>query len=253
MGFAAKTDTAFEMLRRDILNGTHPPGRPLRIAALSASYGVSATPLREALSRLEEKQLVTASANRGWRVAPVSLAELEDLEFARLTMETSLLEDAILRGDLDWESAIVAAHHRLTQVPSPIGTDDTGIREGWIAAHDSFHMALLAGGRSSWLKSFYAQTCEQLQRHHQALLFHPRIINPQGPPVHAPQTRALLNEALSIPAHTRLMQAALDRDREAARAAVRAHVEITLNVYRSVISAMPAPRPPMTTREEHTT
>src|SRR6056297_3358553 len=96
-----KTGSAFDLLRRDILNGTYAPDAPLRVAALSASYGFSATPLREALSRLAEKQLVVASANRGWRVAPVSMAEFEDLQAARLTVEGALLRDAVQRGGLD--------------------------------------------------------------------------------------------------------------------------------------------------------
>ena len=45
---AVKTDVAFDLLYRDILTGMHAPGTPLRIAALSALSGASATPLREA-------------------------------------------------------------------------------------------------------------------------------------------------------------------------------------------------------------
>lgn len=237
MGYSAKTDAAFEMLHRDILNGSHAPGQPLRIAALSGLYGVSATPLREALSRLEEKQLVVGSANRGWRVAPVSLPELEDLEIARLTVETSLLEDAIAHGDLDWESGIVAAHHRMTQVAPPAGNVDVAARQLWDETHDAFHIALHAAGRSSWLKRFFVRTAEQLRLHHQALLFHPRAINPNGPEKHTPETEALLSRAHSVTAHTELMQVVLDRDAVVAREKLRLHVEITLEVFRSIAGA----------------
>lgn len=239
MSYSAKTDAAFLTLHQGILDGTHAPGEPLRVQPLAARYGISATPLREALSRLEEKRLVVGSANRGWRVAPVSLDELEDLETARLMIESSLLEDAMARGDLDWESAIVAAHHRLSQVAPPLGAAEAAVRRTWIDAHDAFHLALLSAARSSWLRFFYVQTCEQLQRHHQALLFHPRTINPEGPPHHSAQTQDLLREALSIPRHTALMQVVLGRDRAAALAALRDHVEITLTVYRSIVGAVP--------------
>ncbi|MEZ5778050.1 MAG: GntR family transcriptional regulator [Paracoccaceae bacterium] len=236
MGYVAKTDIAFEMLYRDLLNGSHAPGEPLRISALSALYGVSATPLREALSRLEEKQLVVGSANRGWRAAPVSMAEFEDLQIARMAIESSLLQDAIARGGLDWESGIVAAHYRLTQVKPPIGADDTlPARQTWIETHDAFHGALLAAGRSSWLKGFYAQTAEQLQRHHQALLFHTQAINPGSPPRHSAETEELLRTALSVPRHTELMQVTLDRDPKRALAVLRDHVDVTLAIYRSIV------------------
>jgi GntR family transcriptional regulator, carbon starvation induced regulator len=231
-----KTGSAFDLLHRDILNGTYAPGAPLRVAALSAAYGFSATPLREALSRLAEKQLVVSSANRGWRVAPVSLAEFEDLQAARLTVEGALLVDAVERGGLDWESGIVAAHYRLTQVTPPLGEDDTlPTRQIWIDTHDSFHNSPLAAGRSNWLKSFYQQVTEQLQRHHQALLFHTRSINPGGPAHHTKTTDALLRRALSVPRHTELMEIVLDRDATRALAALRDHVDITRAIYRSIV------------------
>lgn len=239
-----KTDVAFDDLHRDILTGVHAPGTPLRIAALSALYGVSATPLREALSRLEEKHLVVAEANRGWRVAPVSMAEFEDLQIARLTVESALLDDAMRLGGLDWESGIVAAHYRLTQVTAPLGAhDDLRTRQIWIKTHDDFHSALLAAGRSSWLKAFYAQVSEQAQRHHQALLFHTRAINADGPARHSEETEALLRTALSVARHTELMQVALDRDRARAMDVLRDHVEITLAIYRSIVRGSNEPAP----------
>lgn len=238
MSTAAKTGFAFDMLHRDILNGTYAPGQPLRIAALSAVYGVSATPLREALSRLEEKQLVVASANRGWRVAPVSLAEFEDLSLARLAIETSLLDDAMQQGGLEWESALVGAHYRLAQTPAPLGRADTLTnRQQWITAHDAFHDALLSAARSSWLKDYYAQITAQLQRHHQAVLFH--TAGGQGAVLFArtPESEEVLTTVLSVERHTRLMQPALARDHETARAELAAHVETTLTIYRLIVGA----------------
>jgi len=231
-----KTDVAFEELRADILNGAFKPGQPLRMAALSVRYGVSATPLREALSRLAEKQMVVAAANRGWRVAPVSLAEFEDISIARLTVETALLEDAMARGGLDWESRIVGAHYHLAQTPPPLGPENTlANRQSWIAAHNAFHDALLAAARSCWLKDFYAQTVEQLQRHHQAVLFHTTEV--QAGVLRAGQAQSLLHSALSIERHTRLMDPVLARDTDAARKELSAHIETTLVIYRAIVRA----------------
>ncbi|MCC6002334.1 MAG: GntR family transcriptional regulator [Pararhodobacter sp.] len=227
-----KTDIAFELLRTDILSGRFVPDQPLRVAELSERYGVSATPLREALSRLAEKQLVVAAANRGWRVAPVSLAEFEDIARARLAVESALLADAIACGGLDWESGIVGAHYRLGQTPVPLGSADTlQNRQYWIAAHDAFHCALLDAARSAWLKGFYRQTAEQLQRHHQAVLFH-------GTTRHEPAAmQEILQVALSVPRHTTLMEMVLDRDRDAALTELEAHIEMTLEIYRQIIEA----------------
>ncbi|MGH2397199.1 MAG: GntR family transcriptional regulator, partial [bacterium] len=75
----SKTDAAYRTLRREILAAHLAPGTALKFDALGAAYGLGRTPLREALSRLEAEHLVTASRNRGFAVAPVSRAELEDL------------------------------------------------------------------------------------------------------------------------------------------------------------------------------
>jgi len=239
MEASAKSFEAYELLRSAILTGAFAPGEPLRLTALSARYGISATPLREALSRLAANRFVTATANKGWRVAVVSLEELKDLEGARLAIETSLLADSIHRGDLLWESRVVAAHYRLVNTQLPIGSNSIAVRQAWIDAHDAFHQSLLDAAQSSWLKSFYVQTTDQLQRHHQALLFHPRAINTKGKPAHSPAVLHLLATALSLKAHTRLMEVTLARDVETALAMLAEHVEITLSVYREIAKTAP--------------
>ena len=230
-----KTENAFEAIERLILNGSTPPGAPLRVATLSKSLNISATPVREALARLEEKRLAVAGENCGWRVAPVSLAELKDLEDARLSIEERLLEDSITHGDIEWESNLIAAHHRLMRTPQPIGSDTIEDRERWASVHDGFHKGLLAAGRSSWLKKFHDTTLLQLNRHHQALLFHPAGINPKGPVNHSSETLEALQRALAPEHHSLLMQAALDRDQKTAKRLLREHVEIALASYKSIL------------------
>jgi len=55
----------YRALREDILRGVHPPGALLNEAALSRRYGVSRSPLREALSRLAGEGLLESTPNRG--------------------------------------------------------------------------------------------------------------------------------------------------------------------------------------------
>ncbi|MFN3937214.1 MAG: GntR family transcriptional regulator [Gemmobacter sp.] len=247
MGSSAKTDTAFDLLQRDILSGALPPGTPLRIAALSERYRVSATPLREALSRLAEKQLAVAAPNCGWRVAPVSLEEFADLQHARLVIETALVQEAIAHGTLDWEAGIVAAHYRLAQTGLPVGEADTPeTRTRWIEAHDAFHAALLAGSPSIWLRHFHALTAVQLRRHYQALLF-----RPSGQPVQLSDPH--LSAALSVPRHTALMEAVLSRDPARAIAALDEHIEITLAIHEQAAGATDGAGPPRDTTEKRST
>ena len=61
---------AYVSLRRRITEQSIPPGARLRVVALADQLGVSPTPVREALARLDAEGLVELVANRGYRVAP---------------------------------------------------------------------------------------------------------------------------------------------------------------------------------------
>lgn len=220
MGIGLKIEGAVSLLQRDILNGTHPPGKSLRLSHLSARYGLGTAPIRDALMRLSDMQLVVASDKRGWQVAPVSLSDFNDLLHARMTIELVLLDEAIETGTKEWEANLVAAHYRLTQAVRPLGAADTlAYRQTWIAVHDSFHACLLAGARAVYLKLLHAQVQCQLQRHHQAVMSQLSSVTETQEP--------LLIHAFSIPRHTELMVAALNRDKAAAAIALKNHNELT--------------------------
>ena len=229
--------STYDLLRRDILEGAFAPGDPLRLSALSARYKVSATPLREALSRLEEKRLVEAHRNRGWRVAPVSLAQLEDIAAARLALEGALMADSVTRGDVEWEARVVAAHYRLAQTPPPETPHSDARRRDWIAAHDGFHRALLSAARSERLRGFWSETLDQLQRYHDALLYHPGALGQGHRPPGPGEFARLLAEVHSVAHHGCLKDAALARDGPRALRLLDEHVGHTLAVYRSIAGA----------------
>ena len=68
-------DEVYDTLLEWIMEGELKPGEKLLDKELAASLGVSRTPVREALRRLEDKELVEASASRWTRVAKISIAE----------------------------------------------------------------------------------------------------------------------------------------------------------------------------------
>src|SRR5262245_60146948 len=104
-------DEVVDRLRTDIVSGLLRPNERLRFEELTARYGVSVSPLREALSRLAAEELVQPDAQRGYRVAAVSLSELMDILESQRTLESIALRLAITDGDDAWEAQIVAAHH----------------------------------------------------------------------------------------------------------------------------------------------
>jgi GntR family transcriptional regulator, rspAB operon transcriptional repressor len=89
-----------ETLRRRILNNELPAGERLTEAALAAEFGVSRTTLRSALTALANDRLVEFSPRRGYWVARMARAEIEDACFARYLLESgALCEDRVVIDD----------------------------------------------------------------------------------------------------------------------------------------------------------
>lgn len=149
----ANTEAVHDLLRADVLGGVHPPGSKLKFAPLCERYGASVSVVREALTRLAEQGLVEAEPRVGFRVRSLSAADLRDLTATRIDLETLALRYAIERGGMDWESQLVAAHHRLERTPMLTDGPPVRIADDWETAHAAFHAALLDGCDSRWLLS----------------------------------------------------------------------------------------------------
>ena len=79
-----KAEAAYAELRARILDGSLAPGSSLEQAIIAEEYGISTTPVREALRRLESEQLVVVRAHHGPRVADLSAGELHNLYAVRI-------------------------------------------------------------------------------------------------------------------------------------------------------------------------
>jgi DNA-binding GntR family transcriptional regulator len=93
-----------DRLRDAILSGALPPSTPLSTVQLAAEYGVSRTPLREALRMLEEEGLLASEGNRRSRVATMSSDQLETVYAERLLLGflgTYLTVSKMDRDDVD--------------------------------------------------------------------------------------------------------------------------------------------------------
>jgi GntR family carbon starvation induced transcriptional regulator len=135
------TTLVFERLRADILGVQFRPGEKLRFRELRARYGVGVSPLREALTRLAADGIVVLEDQRGFRVAPVSRADLEDLTRLRQQLETTALAQSIAEGDEEWEVKVMAAFHRLSKLPENEPGGGRVMNEQWARRHEEFHFA----------------------------------------------------------------------------------------------------------------
>lgn len=107
--------TVYEALKRDILNLALPPGAPLDESEVAARFGVSRSPVREALIRLSSDRLVLSLRNRAAMVAPIDLAAVGAfLDATRLVYRATARLAALHRapGDGDRLAALQAAHDR---------------------------------------------------------------------------------------------------------------------------------------------
>lgn len=79
-------DQVFEKLERDILSGKYPQGEILSELRLSGELGVSRTPIRDALRRLEQERLIE-DTGKGSRVVGITEEDLEDIMNIRQRIE----------------------------------------------------------------------------------------------------------------------------------------------------------------------
>ncbi len=164
----SRTIDTYERLRAEILNNVHLPRAKLRIDLLAESFGVSPGAVREALSRLTAEGLVEAEPQKGFIVAPVSIADLVDLTSVRIEVETRCLRRAIDIGDVAWEGRIVASWHQLSRTPVKAASDE--VNATWTRLHSEFHDSLLAACDSAWWMKFRMQLHVQAERYRRLVL-----------------------------------------------------------------------------------
>jgi DNA-binding GntR family transcriptional regulator len=151
-------------MRLDIINCTLKPGEKLRFETLRARYNVSFSTLREALSRLAAESLVVAEGQRGFVVAPVSIADLNDLTDTRVLIEHEMLRRSIQAGDDEWEAAIVAAFHRMDRLQKRLGPEYY-LSEEWSRMHGEFHSTLVSACQSPTLIGIRHKLFERAHRY----------------------------------------------------------------------------------------
>src|SRR4029077_14254146 len=138
---ATRTERVYEMLRSELLNGVLHPSQKLNMVELTGRFRVSQSVIREALPRLTEQGLLVATPQCCFRVRDLSIEDIAELTESRIQIEALALRLAVERGDLQWETGIVAAHHRLER--TPVTRDDGTVSEDWSGHHRDFHQALL--------------------------------------------------------------------------------------------------------------
>jgi len=200
-------DGAYVRLRRQILRGDQVPGQRLKLDGLSDQLGVSINTLREILRRLVSEGLVVAEENKGFKVAPVSAGELQEITELRCLLECEALARSIENGDLDWEGRVVSAHYKLRKFEQEMSKDDVSRAEDWEAHNYALHEALISACGLPKLHEFQRAVYDQSLRYRMI------AIRLSG--------RSVKEAALD---HERLVQLALERDKDQAVGLLKAHI-----------------------------
>jgi DNA-binding GntR family transcriptional regulator len=204
------SERAAARIEADILSGALAPDSRLGIVETSTRYGVGATPLREALSRLVSRGLVVAIGQRGFRVKPISPADLADIIRIRVVVEREAMRLSLEAGGGAWEGDIVAALHRLKRYirenPRGFGEGDPGFD----ALHKEFHTALIGACGSPRLLAAHSGLYDETYRYRRLMMA--RFVDPE----------------MFLRLHEALAELTIRKAQPDACAALEAHIRSTL-------------------------
>lgn len=206
------TAEAFARIRAEILACRLSPGQKLVIADLCQQLGFSLGAVREALARLTSEGLVEAEPRKGFRVAPITEAELKDITYVRSKIESLCLENAIRNGDVKWEAGIVSTLFELSRTSLQAAEDPASVSEIWADTHRRFHEALVSACDSPWLLRLREILFVQSERYRRVSV----PLDRAGRDLHGE--------------HKEIADAAIARDAERAMAAMRDHLQKTTRI-----------------------
>jgi len=211
-GQPTQAERAAALLWDAIIRGDLPPGVRLGIRNLSERYEIGPTPLREALASLSGRGVVVAVGQRGFRVAPASEADLEDLMTVRTLVETEALRRAIQQGGDEWEARIVSSLHLLQRFSSDPPANLSERMNAFERLNKGFHAALVSACGSKRLLALIDDLHDQTRRYRSLML----------------RSRDISRDAYQE--HVFLAERVLARDAEAACAELADHNRIAVEL-----------------------
>ena len=197
----------YDALREEILSCRLPPGEDIREQDLAERYAVSRSPVREALLRLEQDNLVRVLPRQGYRVAPISVAAAQDLLRFRAVLEIAAASAAARDASADERQALREA------------AVFDGAPDGFIENNRAFHTALAAAGGNRRLAATARDVICQADR----------LVRVSLGTIRKRDPGQLVLE------HQAIADAIADRDARRAARLVRAHLE---QAERRILSAL---------------
>lgn len=204
-----RTETLRARLADEIVSGVLEPGTPLDEQDLAARFGVSRTPVREAIRQLSASGLVRVRPHRGAVVALPTPRELNDMFEAMAELEALCAGLAARNMTVGERRGLETLHEALRLLVQK------GDPARYHEKNEAFHAAIYAGSHNSYLAEL-------------ALMTRARVA-----PFRRAQFRAAGRLGGSYTEHDLIVQAILRGDQAGASAAMRAHIGIVRDAFRS--------------------
>lgn len=204
-------EIVFESLREAIINGHLEPGERMMEIQLADEMGVSRTPVREAIRKLELEGFVVMIPRKGAYVAGISLKDIADVFEIRAALESLA---AALAAERITEEELEALERSLVKVGECTEANDL---EALITVDTDFHDILYKASRNERLVQIVSNLREQIQRFRMTSLSQP----------------GRMKDALEE--HRKLVEALSERNIELARTLAREHIEYAENSMLEVI------------------
>lgn len=159
----ARTPTAaadaYQRLRAMILDDALPPGTQRLEAELAVALGMSRTPVREAMIRLQQEGLVTITPRHGLRVLPISVTDMRDIYDVLTSLEPTAAE-LLARRRLP-PAQLAPLHAACDAMAAALDAED---RRAWAAADEAFHRGLVELCGNTRLAAMVMQVWDQSHR-----------------------------------------------------------------------------------------
>lgn len=180
-------DAAYEQVRRRILDNVWPPGHRALEQEVGLALGMSRTPVREALVRLQAEGLIELIPRHGMHVLPVSPVQMREIYEVLTALECMAVELVARRKPT--AADIQPLTQATDEMDHALARDDL---DAWAAADEAFHAQLveLAGN-----KTLQAAVMGHWDRAHRARMFSLRL---RPTPTHSTREhRALVEKILA--------------------------------------------------------
>jgi DNA-binding GntR family transcriptional regulator len=155
----SNAERAYRALKALILTNQLPAGSQLLEQEAALRLGMSRTPVREAMVRLEQDGVAEIRPRHGMRVLPVSADDMREIYEVLTSLESTAAELVARRGVSDAELADLQS--AVSDMDAALAIDDL---EAWAAADQRFHSLLVELTRNQRLQQIVTQLGEQAHR-----------------------------------------------------------------------------------------